>query len=125
MPTVLVVDDDPAVRSMVADVLDAEGYTVSVAADGFAALRMIQANRPDCVLLDVMMPGIDGYDVLARIRAGDRGAGLPVIMLTAAGSDEHAWRAWTEGVDYFIAKPFDNGELLRYLGYLCKPALAR
>jgi DNA-binding response OmpR family regulator len=53
------------------------------------------------VILDVMMPGIDGHDVLARIRHSERGADLPVIMLTAAGSDEQAWQAWTEGVNYF------------------------
>lgn len=124
MPTILVVDDDVSVRTMVADVLAAEGYAVRLAEDGFAALRMIQSERPDCVVLDVMMPGIDGHDVLERIRNGDRGVDLPVIMLTAAGDDEQAWRAWNEGVDYFIAKPFETGELLRYLSYLFKAAPA-
>lgn len=124
MPRILVVDDDPAVRTMVADVLTAQGYAVRLAEDGFTALRQVQADRPDCVVLDVMMPGIDGHDVLSRIRAADGGGHLPVIMLTAAGDDEQAWRAWTEGVDYFIAKPFEIDDLLRCLSYLFKVAPA-
>jgi DNA-binding response OmpR family regulator len=66
----------------------------------------------------VMMPGMDGHAVLQRIRAAEGGAGLTVVMLTAAADDAQAWQAWTEGVDYFLAKPFDPEELLRYLDYL-------
>lgn len=118
MHKILVVDDDPSVRTLVRDVLEVEGYEVDVAEDGFAALRRIEASRPDCVVLDIMMPGIDGHAVLQRIRGGDGGAGLPVVMLTAAADDGQAWQAWTGGVDYFLAKPFDPSELLRYLDYL-------
>ena len=114
---ILVVDDDPDVRSVVRTVLEAEGYVVDTAEDGFAALRAVESRRPDCVVLDVMMPGIDGHAVLGRIRGGTQSS-LPVVMLTAAAGDEQAWQAWTEGVDYFIAKPFDGDELVRYLGYL-------
>jgi DNA-binding response OmpR family regulator len=114
---ILVVDDDPDIRSVVRMVLEAEGYAVDLAEDGFAALRAVETTRPDCVVLDVMMPGIDGHAVLNRIRGGDR-ATLPVVMLTAAADDAQAWQAWTEGVDYFLAKPFDADELLRFLGYL-------
>ena len=118
MPRILVVDDDPSIRSLVRDVLEAEGFDVVLAEDGFAALRLIGAERPDCVVLDVMMPGMDGHTVLARIREADGGPALPVVMLTAAADDAQAWRAWTEGVDYFLSKPFDPDELLRYLDYL-------
>jgi DNA-binding response OmpR family regulator len=114
---ILVVDDDPSVRSMVRLVLETEGYVVDVAEDGFAALRALDGLAPDCVVLDVMMPGMDGHAVLGRIRASDRGM-VPVVMLTAAADDDQAWQAWTEGVDYFLAKPFDASELLRYLDYL-------
>jgi DNA-binding response OmpR family regulator len=114
---ILVVDDDPSVRSMVRLVLETEGYVVDVAEDGFAALRALDGLAPDCVILDVMMPGMDGHAVLGRIRASDRGM-VPVVMLTAAADDDQAWQAWTEGVDYFLAKPFDASELLRYLDYL-------
>jgi len=115
---VLVIDDDPSVRRLVCDVLEAYGYTATSAADGFAGLRAVAAERPDCVVLDVMMPGMDGHDVLARLRATEEGARLPVVMLTAAADDDHAWRAWTEGVDYFLAKPFEPDELLNFLSYL-------
>ena len=118
MRKILVIDDDAAVRSLVRDVLEVEGYEVDVAEDGFAGLRRLDAARPDCVVLDVMMPGIDGHAVLQRIRAGEGGTSLPVVMLTAAADDAQAWQAWSGGVDYFLAKPFDPSELLRYLDYL-------
>jgi DNA-binding response OmpR family regulator len=115
---VLVVDDDPGVRRMVQDVLELEGYAVALADDGFAALRAIESDRPDCVVLDVMMPGMDGHAVLNRIRAAADDRHLPVVMLTAAADDTQAWRAWTEGVDYFLSKPFEAEELLRFLDCL-------
>lgn len=118
MPTILVIDDDAVIRMLVRDVLSIEGYDVEEAVDGFAGLRAIEAKRPDCVILDVMMPGLDGHNVLERIRSADGGPDLPVIMLTAAADDAQAWRAWTEGVDYFLPKPFEPDELLRYLDYL-------
>jgi len=116
VPTVLVVDDDPSVRAYLRDVLELEGYDVQIAADGYEALRTVGAERPGCVLLDVMMPGIDGYAVLTKLRA--IAPGLPVVMLTAAADDASAWKAWSGGVDYFLAKPLDASELLRYLDYL-------
>jgi DNA-binding response OmpR family regulator len=118
VPTILVVDDDPSIRALLTDVLEIEGFTVRAAEDGFAALRMVAAEQPDCVVLDVMMPGMDGHAVLQRLRATEGGAALPVVMLTAAADDAQAWQAWSEGVDYFLAKPFDPDELLRYLDYL-------
>ena len=118
MRKILVVDDDAAVRGLVRDVLEVEGYEVDLAEDGFAALRRVEGARPDCVVLDVMMPGIDGHAVLQRIRAAEGGSALPVVMLTAAADDAQAWQAWSGGVDYFLAKPFDPSELLRYLDYL-------
>ena len=118
MHKILVVDDDPSVRTLVRDVLEVEGYSVELAEDGFSALRRIEADRPACVVLDVMMPGMDGHAVLSRIRGADGGSGLPVVMLTAAADDAQAWQAWSGGVDYFLAKPFDPSELLRYLDYL-------
>lgn len=118
MASILVVDDDPSVRALLRDVLECEGHVVEAASDGFAALRAVEVARPDCVVLDVMMPGLDGHAVLSRLRQLDGGPALPVIMLTAAADDANAWQAWSGGVDYFLAKPFDATELLRYLDYL-------
>ena len=105
-------DDDTSVRRLVCDVLQSYGYATVSASDGFAALRMMQSEHPDCVILDVMMPGLDGHAVLNRIRESEGGSHLPVVMLTAAADDAQAWKAWTEGVDYFLAKPFNPDELL-------------
>jgi DNA-binding response OmpR family regulator len=117
VPRILVIDDDAVVRQLVKDVLEMEGYEVHVAEDGFAGLRALEAAKPDCIVLDVMMPGLDGHGVLQRIRSG-LGRHLPVVMLTAAADDNQAWRAWSEGVDYFLSKPFEPEELLRFLDYL-------
>jgi DNA-binding response OmpR family regulator len=117
VPKILVVDDDDAVRRMVEDVLLLDGYEVRTAEDGFAGLRWVESFQPDCVILDVMMPGMDGHAVLQRIRSR-AGSHLPVVMLTAAADDSQAWRAWTEGVDYFLSKPFEPDELLRFLDHL-------
>jgi DNA-binding response OmpR family regulator len=116
-PKILVIDDDPGVCQMIRDVLELEGFEVTLAADGYAGLRAIDADRPDCVVLDVMMPGLDGHGVLTRIRSNG-GKHLPVVMLTAHADDNQAWQAWTEGVDYFLSKPFEPVELLSFLDHL-------
>lgn len=118
MARILVVDDEPSIRALVRDVLEEEGHEVLLAEDGYAGLRIAEQERPDCVVLDVMMPGLDGHAVLQRIRASDSGISMPVVMLTAAADDTHAWQAWTEGVDYFLPKPFEPVELLRFLDTL-------
>ena len=118
MLNILVIDDDASMRALLTTVLEVEGHVVRAAEDGFAGLRLVAAERPDCVVLDLMMPGMDGHAVLQRVRALDGGRGLPVVMLTAAADDEQAWRAWDRGVDYFLPKPFDPDELLRYLDSL-------
>jgi DNA-binding response OmpR family regulator len=118
VPSVLVVDDDPTVRELVGDILDLEGYDVHVAADGHQALAAVAAQRPDCLILDLMMPGMSGFEVLTHLRSADGGARLPVVMLTAAGEGEQSWNAWTVGVDYFLSKPFDTDQLLRCLEFL-------
>ena len=124
MPNILVIDDDPSVRTLVADVLGMEGHDVRCAPDGMAGLLMIDDERPDCIVLDAMMPGLTGHEVLRLIREADGDHHLPVVMLTAASDDSQAWRAWSQGVDYFLAKPFDPSELLRYLDYLFCPSTA-
>ena len=116
IPTILVVDDDPHVRQLVRDILEFEGYLVDTANDGASALVSIGLSRPDCVVLDILMPGLSGHSVLARLREADEpDRPLPVVMLTAAADPAEVWQAWAGGVDYFLAKPFDPSELLRYL----------
>lgn len=112
MAKILVVDDDPATRALVSDLLELEGHQVHTVPDGFAALRQLQANRPDCMVLDVMMPGMDGHSVLDRLRGVPHCRDLPVIMLTAVTDAALAWQAWSQGVQGFLTKPFDAADLL-------------
>jgi DNA-binding response OmpR family regulator len=111
MARILVVDDDPAIRQLLTDVLEMEGYEVGVAVDGLAAVREIRASAPDFVVLDVMMPGLDGFGVLSVIRALP-GEPVPVLMLTAAAEQDASARAWVGGVDYYLAKPFTADAVL-------------
>jgi CheY-like chemotaxis protein len=118
MSLVLVVEDEPAVRQYVTGLLELEGHDVVAAPDGPSALRSITRTRPDCVLLDLMLPGMSGQEVLAEIRRADGGPYLPVVMLTSAASHDQAWRAWNAGVDYFLTKPFNADQLVRIVRYL-------
>ena len=111
MARVLVVDDDPAIRQLLTDVLEMEGYEVSVVGDGVSAVRTVTADSPDFVVLDVMMPGLDGFGVLSAIRALP-GEPVPVLMLTAAAEADANARAWADGVDFYLAKPFSADAVL-------------
>jgi DNA-binding response OmpR family regulator len=115
MARILVIDDDPFIRQFVVDSLSFEGYEVETAEDGFAGLRALAESRFDAVLLDLMMPGMSGHDVLKRIRESSGYSDIPVVMLTAFDDDTNAWQAWSGGVDYFLGKPFDPTVLVGYL----------
>jgi DNA-binding response OmpR family regulator len=105
------VDDDPTVREVVLSYLKAERYEVAEAADGETALRVIGTERPDVLVLDVMLPGLNGVDVLRRVRAGSA-ASLPVIMLTALGSESDRVVGLELGADDYVTKPFSPRELV-------------
>jgi DNA-binding response OmpR family regulator len=113
---VLVVEDDPTVREVACDYLRSAGLIVDEAADGFSALRAAERTRPDLIVLDRMLPGIDGAEVCRRIR--DK-ASTPIIMLTALGSTEERIEGLEAGADDYLAKPFSPRELvLRVLSIL-------
>ena len=114
MPSVLIVDDDPSIRKLVATTLeDVAGFELVEAADGDEALELARVEAPAIVLLDIDMPGIDGFEACRRLRAQPQTADATVVMLTAA-ADEEAERAAEEaGADLFITKPFSPLELLR------------
>src|SRR5579859_6570301 len=106
----LVVDDEPTILELLAGTLRFAGFEVLTAASGAEALRVAAAARPDLVLLDVMMPGGDGFDVVRRIRAG--GPWVPVIFLTARGDVGDRVTGLTLGGDDYITKPFSLDEVL-------------
>jgi DNA-binding response OmpR family regulator len=110
-PRILVVDDTPENARLLEAVLLPRGYDVLAAPDGAAALELVATWAPDLVLLDVLMPGLDGYAVCARLREDPATAVLPVIMLTS-GHDEEKTRAIEAGADDFILRPLSHEELL-------------
>ena len=108
---ILVVDDVPENVRLLEAVLSSRGYEVVTASDGLAALRAVETRNPDLILLDVVMPGLDGYTVCRRLRENDDTAVLPVIMVTSSLGEEKT-RAIEAGADDFIPKPFNHDELL-------------
>lgn len=104
MQRVLVVDDDPAVTSVLKRGLAYEGFAVDTAASGEDALALARERPPDVVILDIMMPGLDGLEVLRRLRAAD--PQLPVLMLTARDAPADQVKGLTEGADDYVVKPF-------------------
>ena len=109
---VLVVDDYPANVKLLEVNLQASGYETAAAYDGEEALRKVESERPDLILLDVMLPKIDGFEVCRRLRANEATAVIPIIMITALKDTEDRIRGLDAGADDFLSKPFDRGELL-------------
>jgi two-component system response regulator MprA len=125
-PRILVVDDDPRLAATLRRALAYEGYEVAVAADGAAALAAARAGPPDLVVLDVMLPGLDGVEVCRRLRAaGD----VPILMLTARDATADRVRGLDSGADDYLVKPFAYEELLARVRALLRrrgpPAQAR
>lgn len=112
-PTVLLVDDDDAIRDNLAPYLERSGFDVHTASDGLLGLDAIRSIRPDVVVLDVLMPGLDGREVLRRLRADDEWT--PVVLLTQVGESFERAAALEEGADDYLNKPFDPQELLARL----------
>ena len=114
---ILVVDDQEDQRVMIAFALDnaALPFSITTAANGQEALDLARAEPPHVILLDVMMPGIDGFEVCTRLRADVRTAFIPVIMLTALADDANRERAFRTGADDYIRKPFSPPELLAHV----------
>jgi len=117
--TILAVDDLPQNLRLLDAVLSPRGYRVLTATSGEEALAMLPNAGADLVLLDILMPGLDGYEVCRRIRASEEFAYLPVVMITASGEQEKV-RAIEAGADDFVSKPFDQGELLARVASLAR-----
>jgi len=110
-PTLLVVDDTPQNLRLMEAVLSPQGYEVRTATSGADALTIVAREAVDLVLLDILMPGMDGYEVCRRLRADEKSAALPIVMVTSSG-DQEKLNALEAGADDFIPKPFDRAELL-------------
>jgi two-component system response regulator ResD len=109
---VLVVDDEPTITDVVSRYLERAGYETRAAPDGITALELARQARPDLVVLDLMLPGMDGLEVMRRLRAAGNGHRVPVILLTAKGEPADRVIGLRLGADDYVAKPFSPAELV-------------
>jgi DNA-binding response OmpR family regulator len=110
--SILIVDDEPKIREALGSLLSEEGYRTDFAENGHVGYEKARELIPDLIILDVMMPGIDGFEVCRKIRAESPLAQVPIIMITAVSDDRSRLRSIQSGADEFISKPFDYDELL-------------
>jgi two-component system response regulator RpaA len=106
-----VVDDEPVIQDLVQEILEADECDIWLASDGEEALAQVAAMRPDLVLLDMLIPKLDGFGVLERLRGDERTADLPVIMLTAVSDVESTQRGFQLGATDYMEKPFSPAQL--------------
>ncbi len=110
---VLVVEDEQPVRKLIDINLKLESYDVITAADGFEAMQQLDQGMPDLVILDIMLPGLDGWEVLKRLRQDTRFRDTPVVVLTALVQDADIIQGWQLGADEYITKPFSPVALVK------------
>ena len=111
-PLVLVADDDPDILLLITVTLERDGYDVVTAKDGPSALDAAAERVPHLVVLDLMMPGLDGYEVTRRLRRDQATEDVPIVIVTAAAEEHQAARALQAGADAYMKKPFSPRELL-------------
>lgn len=109
---ILIVEDEESLLKLESILLTSKGYEVKGVADGQAALDAVETMRPDLILLDVMLPEIDGFEVCRRVKANDTTKHIPVIMLTAKKSREDMARGEQVGADWYITKPFKSAMVI-------------
>jgi len=109
---ILVVDDDEAIRQMVGALLEEEGYQVGLAQNGEEAMRLVRQESFDLVVLDIMMPVMDGWEVASRMLCEDKTKDIPIVFLTALSSYTDQLKGWRMGCFDYITKPFDIGLLM-------------
>jgi len=118
---ILVADDEPNIVVALEFLLRSNGYEVLVARNGEEVLERIAQDRPDLVLLDVMMPMVSGFDVCRRIRQGSGGERIRIVMLSARGREAEVSRGLAAGADLYVVKPFSTGALLAQIDALLAP----
>lgn len=112
---ILVVDDERSIVRLVQINLERQGYEVVTAYDGKEALDKVESERPDMLVLDVMMPFMDGFEVLEAMKKDPRNRDIPIIMLTAKAQDADVYQGWAKGVHSYLTKPFNPMELLSFV----------
>lgn len=118
VPLVLIVDDSLTVRTVTSRLLKKRGLRVSMAENGMQALERINEERPDCILMDIEMPVMNGYDATQAIRADSKISDIPIIMITSRAGDSHRTRAFELGVNAYLGKPYNDNDLLQQVAKL-------
>ena len=118
---VLLIEDEPNIIEAISFILSRDGWTVNTHSNGTTAVDTVHARRPDVLILDVMLPGKSGYDILRELREHPETEGLPVLMLTARGQTKDREMAERAGVNAVMAKPFRNSEMLEMVRSLSTP----
>ena len=112
MARILVVDDDPLIIQLVSHKLNHRGFEVLIAEDGHEALERVHSTHPDLIILDAMMPGLDGFAVLRQLKSHPETAGIPVLMLTARKTEQDIVSGLSQGAADYLIKPFMPEELV-------------
>ena len=112
---ILVVDDEPHIVRLVQVNLEKAGYIVTTASNGKEALEAVDSEQPDLMVLDVMMPEMDGMETLKRLKGNPETDEIPVILLTAKAHDADVFEGWKSGADLYLTKPFNPSELLLFV----------
>lgn len=112
MKTILIIEDNPDIRENTLELLELEGFNVITAENGRTGWDAIVTNKPDVVICDIMMPELDGYEVMRRVKNTPSIAGIPVIYLTASAEKKDIQKAMEMGAAGYVKKPFDTPELL-------------
>ena len=118
MARILVVEDDHVIRELLVVNLKMEGHEPVTAADGHEALDAVARTHPDVVLLDMMLPGLDGWEVTSRLKSDRATSAIPIVALSARAMQADIDRGRELGVDHYVTKPFDPIELMRLVGDL-------
>lgn len=120
MSTVLVVEDSPSQREMIIDLLKGSGLSVMVATDGMEALQHLQASCPDIVVMDIVMPKMNGYELCRKLKTDPKTQNVPVIMCSSKGEEFDRYWGMKQGADAYIVKPFQPRELMATIKQLLR-----
>ena len=115
---ILIIEDNPSFSRAINHIVEKEGYEVSTASNGMTGLRMAKDNPPDLLILDVMLPGLDGFEICSQLRADESTEKLPIIMLSAKGQEADKTTGLSVGANEYLTKPIDRALLLEKIASL-------
>ena len=115
---ILIIEDNPSFSRAINHIVEKEGYEVSTASNGMTGLRMAKDNPPDLLILDVMLPGLDGFEICSQLRADESTEKLPIVMLSAKGQEADKTTGLSVGANEYLTKPIDRALLLEKIASL-------